>query len=110
LCPDTRDTLFGSNQHTAGRDQAHFGHTISRKSHDREPKAIAMPDNISLIDINALSERISIPKGTLYNLVYLRRIPFVKRGRSLRFDPDEVIQSLAHYSTMGSAGPRWKGR
>ena len=56
------------------------------------------------IDINELSRRISIPKGTLYNLVYLRRIPFVKRGRSLRFDPDQVIQSLPHYAMIGSAG------
>ena len=59
---------------------------------------------ISLIDINELSKRISIPKGTLYNLVYLRRIPFVKRGRSLRFDPDQVIRSLPHYAMIGSAG------
>ncbi len=57
-----------------------------------------------LIDIDELSRRISIPKGTLYNLVYLRRIPFVKRGRSLRFNLDEVIQSLAHYAMIGSAG------
>src|ERR1017187_5654304 len=54
-------------------------------------------------------ETISIPKGTLYNLVYLRRIPFVKRGRSLRFDPQEVVRSLPHYDTMDLAGQRWKG-
>ena len=57
-----------------------------------------------LVDINELSRRISTPKGTLYNLVYLRKIPFVKRGRSLRFDPDEVIRSLPHYAKIGSAG------
>ena len=66
-------------------------------------------DDARLIDINALSERISIPKGTLYNLVYLRKIPFVKRGRSLRFDVEEVIRSLPHYAMIGSAGTRWKG-
>ena len=57
-----------------------------------------------LIDINELSKRISVPKGTLYNWVYLHRIPFIKAGRSLRFDLDEVIQSLAHYAMIGSAG------
>jgi excisionase family DNA binding protein len=66
-------------------------------------------DERRLIDINELSKRISTPKGTIYNLVYLRRIPFVKRGRSLRFDPEEVIRSLPHYDTIGSAGTRWKG-
>jgi excisionase family DNA binding protein len=59
-----------------------------------------------LIDINELSRRLSIPKGTLYNWVYLRRIPFVKAGRCLRFDPEEVIHSLPHSPTMGSAGNR----
>lgn len=62
-----------------------------------------------LIDINELSRRISIPRGTLYNWVYLHRIPFVKAGRSLRFDPDEVIRSLPHYSTIGSAGNGGRG-
>jgi excisionase family DNA binding protein len=57
-----------------------------------------------LIDITELSRRISTPKGTLYNLVYLRKIPFVKRGRSLRFDPEAVIRSLPHYDKIGSAG------
>jgi excisionase family DNA binding protein len=59
-----------------------------------------------LIDINELSKRISVPRGTLYNWVYLHRIPFVKAGRSLRFDPDEVIRSMPHYSTIRSAGER----
>jgi excisionase family DNA binding protein len=65
------------------------------------------PNN--LVDINELSRLISVPKGTLYNLVYLRKIPFVKRGRSLRFHPEEVIRSLPHFDTIGSAGPGWKG-
>jgi excisionase family DNA binding protein len=61
----------------------------------------------TLIDINELSRRLNIPKGTLYNLVYLRKIPFVKRGRSLRFDAEEVIHSLPHYDTINSqAGQR----
>jgi excisionase family DNA binding protein len=60
----------------------------------------------ALIDINALSRLLSIPRGTLYNLVYLRRIPFVKRGRSLRFDPDEVLRSMPRFDMIGSAGKR----
>jgi hypothetical protein len=63
----------------------------------------------SLVDINELSGRISIPKGTLYQWVYLRRPPFIKAGRSLRFDLAQVIQSLPHFDTIGSAGQRWKG-
>jgi excisionase family DNA binding protein len=68
-----------------------------------------MPETIILIDINELSRRLSVPRGTLYNWVYLRRIPFIKAGRSLRFDADEVIRSLPHCHTMDLAGQRWKG-
>ena len=46
----------------------------------------------TLIDINELSRRLSIAKGTLYNWVYLRRIPYIKAGRCLRFDPDKVFR------------------
>jgi excisionase family DNA binding protein len=67
-----------------------------------------MPEEI-LVDIKELSRRLSIPRGTLYNWVYLRRIPFIKAGRSLRFDAQEVIRSLPHCSTMDLAGQRWKG-
>ena len=64
-----------------------------------------MPEQ-KLIDIKELSERISVPKGTLYNLVYLRRIPYVKAGRCLRFDPDEVFESLHQCPTINEAGRR----
>lgn len=75
---------------TFGRDQ------LSR------PKASVMEK--TLIDVNELSRRLSIPKGTLYNWVYLRRIPFIKAGRSLRFDLSDVIQSLTHCPKMDLAG------
>jgi excisionase family DNA binding protein len=58
-----------------------------------------------LIDINELSQRLSVPKGTLYNWVYLRRIPFIKAGRSLRFDADEVIRSMPRYAKSEEATP-----
>jgi excisionase family DNA binding protein len=60
----------------------------------------------TLIDINELSRRLSVPKGTLYNWCYLKRIPFIKAGRSLRFDLDEVIQSLPHSPILDLAGKR----
>ena len=59
-----------------------------------------------LIDINALSERLKIAKGTLYNWVYLRRIPFVKLGRALRFDPNEIDRIVRVSTTLETAGRR----
>jgi len=70
-------------------------------------RPIALPNNLNiLIDINELSRRLSIPKGTLYNWVYLRRIPFIKAGRSLRFDAQQVIRSLPQYPKIDVAGQR----
>jgi excisionase family DNA binding protein len=60
----------------------------------------------NLIDINELSRRLSVPKGTIYNWCYLKRIPFIKAGRSLRFDPDEVINSLPHSPILDLAAKR----
>ena len=59
-----------------------------------------------LIDIEELASRLSIAKGTLYNWVYLKRIPYIKAGRCLRFDPEEVLASLPHSTTMELAGKR----
>jgi excisionase family DNA binding protein len=51
------------------------------------------PVPAELIDINELSRRLSVARGTLYNWVYLRRIPFVKAGRCLRFDYEQVLEN-----------------
>ena len=59
-----------------------------------------------LIDIDELAVRLSIAKGTLYNWVYLKRIPYIKAGRCLRFDPQAVFNSLRHLPTMEVAGKR----
>jgi excisionase family DNA binding protein len=64
-----------------------------------------MPET-NLIDINQLSRRLNIAKGTLYNWVYLRRIPFVKLGGALRFDPDEIERIVRSSSTLEVAGRR----
>ncbi len=38
------------------------------------------------ININDLSDYLGIPKGTIYVWVCLKKIPYVKTGRLLRFD------------------------
>ena len=60
----------------------------------------------TLIDIDELSMRLKIAKSTLYNWVYLRRIPFVKLGRALRFDPLEIERVLRASTTLEEVGKR----
>jgi hypothetical protein len=55
----------------------------------------------TLVDITEMSRRLgNVAVGTLYNWVYLRRIPFVKAGRCLRFDPEKVLAALPHFPGM----------
>ena len=58
-----------------------------------------------LINIDELSALWSVPKATLYNWVNQRRLPYVKLGRSLRFDLLQLEQ-FCQKSTMGVAGRR----
>lgn len=44
------------------------------------------------LDINELSEWLKIPKPTIYDYTYQKKIPFVKIGKLLRF-PLSVIES-----------------
>lgn len=48
-----------------------------------------------LLNVNELSKYLSVPKGTIYTDVCLRKIPaaaIVKLGKSLRFDKDAIDQ------------------
>ena len=58
-----------------------------------------------LITIDELSASWSVPKATLYNWVNQGRLPYVKLGRSLRFDP-VAIEEFREQSTMSVAGTR----
>lgn len=49
-----------------------------------------------LISIKQLATWLQVARGTIYNWVYQRRIPFIKIGRSLRFDPKEIEEILKH--------------
>ena len=48
-----------------------------------------------LLNINELSTELKISISGLYQMVSQRRIPFVKIGRSVRFDSDEIRKWLA---------------
>lgn len=46
--------------------------------------------NVQLIDINALADRFGVRVRYIRRLVAERRIPYIKLGHLLRFDPAEV--------------------
>ena len=52
-------------------------------------------DPRSLMDLPAVAERLGVNQRHIRRLVAERRIPFIKWGHLLRFDPDEIDQWLA---------------
>ena len=43
-----------------------------------------------MLNVHELSKELEISKSGIYQWVSQRRIPFVKMGRSLRFDSEEI--------------------
>ncbi|MFA7328969.1 MAG: helix-turn-helix domain-containing protein [Candidatus Ratteibacteria bacterium] len=51
-----------------------------------------------LFNIGDASEYLGIPKGSLYKLVWQKRLPFVvKAGKSLRFDKPKMDQWIEEH-------------
>ena len=46
---------------------------------------------------NELAKYLDISVNTVYSWVYLRRIPFVKMGRLVKFDLKDIDKWLQHY-------------
>lgn len=47
-----------------------------------------------LMDLPAVAEQLGVNERHVRRLVHERRIPFVKWGQLLRFDPDEIDEWL----------------
>ncbi len=48
-----------------------------------------------LYTIEELSEYLSIKESTIYQWTHLRKIPYIKVGRFLRFDSEEIDDWVA---------------
>ena len=78
---------------------------VTWPQHTDEPRRPERRVRRELITIDELSALWRVPKATLYNWVNQRRIPYVKLGRSLRFDLVEIEQ-YRRESTIAVAGKR----
>ena len=58
-----------------------------------------------LLDITGLAEHLGVNPRHIRRLVSERRIPFIKWGHLIRFDPDEVAAWLDHARRPSAATP-----
>jgi len=56
--------------------------------------ATTSSDRLPLMDLAAVAERLGVNQRHVRRLVAERRIPFVKWGHLLRFDPPEIEEWL----------------
>jgi excisionase family DNA binding protein len=71
---------FAADRHLAGEERNERSNTL----------ATPIRDASSLWDIDAVALRLGVRVRHVRRLVAERRIPFIKWGRLLRFDPDEI--------------------
>lgn len=74
------------------------------RSRPAERGARREPAAHPLLTIDELAAWLKLPKGTLYNWVHERRIPYLKLGPRLRFDSGEIRRWL-ETCTHREAGP-----
>ena len=55
-----------------------------------ERKATSTPAPTSLLDVDALAERLGVTPRFVRRLVHERRVPVLKIGKFVRFDPREI--------------------
>ncbi len=49
---------------------------------------------MGIITVKELAHELRVSRKTIYNLVYRRKIPFIKVGGALRFRRDEIEEWL----------------
>ena len=58
-----------------------------------------------LMDITAAAQYLAISKATIYSWVCLKRIPYVKLGRALRFERSELDAFISARKTEARLSP-----
>lgn len=70
-----------------------------------EQTAAFAPNPVStLLTIDELAAELRVSKGTLYNWVYQRKIPYVKVGRLVRFERSAIDKYLDECRIQSLAG------
>ena len=69
------------------------------------------PTGRPLIDVAAVADRLGVSSRHVYRLVHERRIPFIKWGHLLRFDPDRIDawldEACSDQGPLRSSTRRW---
>lgn len=68
--------------------------TSSEKSVSAKQQPSTLLFDNRLMSVEHLSEFLAVPAGTIRDWVFKKKIPFVKAGRHVRFNPSDVHKWL----------------
>lgn len=57
-----------------------------------------------LVDLSTIAEILSVKKSYVRHMVFYRKIPFIKVGKLVRFDPAQVLESVLSHDTNVKGG------
>ena len=67
-------------------------------------REVAQHDGVRLMNIKEAARYLGTTPATLYGRIWRREVPFVKLGRSVRFDVRD-LEALIEASKVGPEGP-----
>lgn len=80
---------------TAEQFRSIVGEVLDEKLHSFHKKEnLSTRHKKRYIGIKELSEELDLPVSTIYGMTHRRIIPFIKRGKRLLFDMDEISKWL----------------
>ncbi len=86
--------LVGPHPHRYKQPQGEGTRSSMKQQHvqpDRADRAVReAPQATNLLDVGALAERLGVTPRFVRRLVHERRVPFLKIGKFVRFDPREI--------------------
>jgi excisionase family DNA binding protein len=82
----------------------------SRRRHHDPIDKHGQPQPVGLMDINATAARLGVSVRHMRRLVHERRIPFIKWGHLIQFDPHEIEQWLEAARVPSCHSPRIRER
>ena len=92
--------IHGQNTELVGSETIFMHHSNPKPSkamQDTIPDKLNTSTPLGLLNRKQIARFIGVSERTIGNMIRMRRIPIIKWGRNVRFDPVKVLRALNKY-------------